>query len=80
MVLGGTAERFWNRAKVSEVSGPGGWGMKFARATRKSLEVAVEGVLAQMDAVNARLLSLEEDVAALKGDPPAQGSEVQARS
>jgi hypothetical protein len=75
MVLVGTAERFWNRAKVEEVTGPGGWGVKFARATRRSLRVAVEGVLGQMDAVNARLLSLEEDVAALKGSAPKADSE-----
>lgn len=80
MVLGGTGQRYWGRAKLEEVSGPGGWGMKFAKATRRSLRVAVDGLLDQMDAVNARLLSLEEDVAALKGDPPAQESDPQTRS
>jgi hypothetical protein len=67
MVLVGTAERFWSRAKVEEVSAPGGWGVKFARATGRSVRIAVDGLLSQMDAVNARLLSLEEDVARLKG-------------
>jgi hypothetical protein len=70
LVVVGTGERFWNRAKIEEATGPGGWGVKFTRATTRSLRVAVDGLLNQMNTINERLLNLEEDVAALKESPP----------
>jgi hypothetical protein len=70
MQLFGTAVRFLNRGEVEEVGGPGGWTMRFAQATTRPLRILVDGLISQMDAVNARLLSLEEDVARLKGTPP----------
>jgi hypothetical protein len=75
LVVVGTGERFWSRAKIEEATAPGGWGVKFARATTRSLRVAVDGMLNQMDAINQRLLDLEEDVAALKGSQPGPDNE-----
>ena len=75
LVVVGTGERFWSRAKIEEATGPGGWGVKFSRATTKSLRVAVDGLLNQMNTINERLLNLEEDVAALKESPPASDHE-----
>jgi hypothetical protein len=75
LVVIGAGERFWNRAKIEEATGPGGWGVKFTRATTKSLRVAVDGLLNQMDTVNERLLNLEEDVAALKEEAPRPDGE-----
>jgi hypothetical protein len=70
LVVIGTGERFWNRAKIEEATGPGRWGVKFTRATTRSLRVAVDGLLNQMDTVNKRLLNLKEDVAALEESAP----------
>lgn len=75
LVVVGTGERFWNRARIEEATGPGGWGVKFTRATTRSLRVAVDGLLSQMDTVNERLLNLEEDVATLKEPPPRPDGE-----
>jgi hypothetical protein len=74
MTLLGIGSRFWHRGQLEEAGVPG-WRMKFAQATRRPLRILVEGLTDQMDAVNARLLSLEEDVARLKGTPPKTDGE-----
>jgi hypothetical protein len=68
MVLGGVGRRLWRGAEVAGAQAPGGWGLNFfAKATLRPIQALEERINRQMDALNVRLLGVEEQVAAFKG-------------
>jgi hypothetical protein len=67
MVVGGVAQRFWGGAQVAEASGgPSGLGLRFIQVTRRPLRLLVERLDEQLETVNRRLATVEEDVEILK--------------
>jgi hypothetical protein len=74
MVLAGTAQSFWRGNEVAEAQGPGGMGLKFFGATRRTLRLMEERLKSQMDLINRRLYELEKAV--FKGsDDDSEGKE-----
>ena len=66
MVVAGTVHRFWGGSKLTNASGPGGWGIGFGAqgfgATRKAVAELNSRVDDQMKTLNERLYDLEKVV------------------
>lgn len=67
MALAGIAQNFWRGREVSGAQGPGGIGLQFFGATRRTLRLLEARLESQMDLINRRLYDLEK--AAFKGSP-----------
>jgi hypothetical protein len=67
MVLAGVAQSLWRGREVSGAQGPGGMGLQFFGATRRTLGLLEERVASQMELINQRLYDLEKAV--FKGSP-----------
>lgn len=62
MALSATAKGLWEGQEVESAQGPGGWGVKFFGATRRTVRLLSERVADQMTTVNQRLYELEKAV------------------
>jgi hypothetical protein len=66
MVVAGTLQRFWGGSRLTDASGPGGWGIRFGAkgldATTKAVAELNHRVDDQMKTLNDRLYDLEKVV------------------